>query len=354
MRRISLTFFLFACFALPANAALFGPGSAPQCTLAAGSDQLSIAGSVLRTCGAMDQGSTASVIDSVSGADCSDVPAAVGSGSTILFLQWDDSVGAAGEWVCVADQGVAVVNTNAETICSLAETLRGDGTCVVPPGDTTTSDAGVTYVTAVTDDFAVGSTALFGSNLFVDVDTGDTTIGTGNLTLAGAGKAVVTVPSETAGSSLVLPEASDNGTSAFTLSVPADLTASKNCQVTATGLLPTNCLQHALQECFVVYRPVDEIQNTDDIDSFWRASAALTLTEVWCETDTGTVNMDLAIDDGSREDVMGTDLVCASTAVSDSTGLAGNMAAGDRLDLLIASVATNPTRLSVCVGYDYD
>jgi hypothetical protein len=46
----------------------------------------------------------------------------------------------------------------------------------------------------------------------------------------------------------------------------------------------------------------------------------LTITEVWCETDTGTVNLDLQIDDDTPADVMGTDLVCASTAVSDSAG----------------------------------
>lgn len=104
-------------------------------------------------------------------------------------------------------------------------------------------------------------------------------------------------------------------------------------------------------ECFTLYAPSAEIQATDDVDTLWRAPATMTITEVWCETDTGTVNADLQIDDGTPADVMGVDLVCAATAVSDSTGLTGSMAAGDRLDLEIASVATNPKRLTVCIRY---
>ena len=103
-----------------------------------------------------------------------------------------------------------------------------------------------------------------------------------------------------------------------------------------------------------LYAPSAEIQATDDVDSVFRAPAALTISEVWCETDTGTVDLDLQIDDGSPADVMGTDLTCASTAVSDSTGLTGAMADGDRLDIEITSVATNPTRVTVCAEYSFD
>ncbi len=108
------------------------------------------------------------------------------------------------------------------------------------------------------------------------------------------------------------------------------------------------------EECMVLYAPSAEVQATDDVQTVWRASAALTLTEVFCETDTGTVTMDLQIDDGTPADVMGADLVCDATGESDSAGLTGGMADGDRLDFLITSVATNPTRLTVCVEYTYD
>jgi hypothetical protein len=111
-------------------------------------------------------------------------------------------------------------------------------------------------------------------------------------------------------------------------------------------------------ECFPMYAPSAEIALTDDVQSVWRAAAALTITEVWCETDTGTVTMDLQIDSGSTADVVGTDLVCATTAVTapGDEALAGDvtMADGDRLDFLIDSVGSNPTRLSVCIEYDFD
>lgn len=107
----------------------------------------------------------------------------------------------------------------------------------------------------------------------------------------------------------------------------------------------------AFGECFTLYAPTAEIQGTDDVQSVWRAPAAVTLTEVWCETDTGTVNMDLQIDDGSAADVMGADLPCDATSETDSTGLTGSMAAGNTLDFAITSVATSPTRLTVCIKY---
>lgn len=94
---------------------------------------------------------------------------------------------------------------------------------------------------------------------------------------------------------------------------------------------------------------------TDDLESFWTTqNQAVTLTKVWCETDTGTVNMDLQIDDGTPADVMGTDLVCASTSVEDSTGLTGAMADGDRLDLVTTSVASAPGRVSICWTFTRD
>lgn len=104
-------------------------------------------------------------------------------------------------------------------------------------------------------------------------------------------------------------------------------------------------------ECFTLYAPTDTIADTNDVQSIWRAPTASTIVEVWCETDTGTVTADLQIDDGTPADVMGTDLVCDSTGESDSTSLTGSMAAGDRLDIAITSVATSPTRLTFCMEH---
>lgn len=91
--------------------------------------------------------------------------------------------------------------------------------------------------------------------------------------------------------------------------------------------------------------------DTDDFKSIWMSSGfASTITKVWCESDQ-TVNLDLQIDDGSPADVMGTDLACASTPVSDNTSLTGSMADGDRLDVAVTSVSGTPTWASVCWTY---
>jgi hypothetical protein len=110
----------------------------------------------------------------------------------------------------------------------------------------------------------------------------------------------------------------------------------------------------SLQDCNVLYAPSAEVQDTDDVHTVFRAPAALTITEVFCETDVGTVTMDVQIDDGTPADVMGSDLVCDVTGETDNTGLTGGMAAGDRLDWAITSVATAPKRVSVCIVYDFD
>jgi hypothetical protein len=104
-------------------------------------------------------------------------------------------------------------------------------------------------------------------------------------------------------------------------------------------------------DCSVLYTPGSTIADTYDVKSVWEAYQAVTITRVWCETDTGTVNMDVQIDDGTPADVMGTDLVCDTTGEVDTTGLTGSMADGDRLDWEITSVASSPTRLTVCVEY---
>jgi hypothetical protein len=92
----------------------------------------------------------------------------------------------------------------------------------------------------------------------------------------------------------------------------------------------------------------------DDLQSLWTPNGfAVTITKVWCESDQ-TVDMDLQIDDGTPADVMGTDLVCASTPVEDEAGLTGAMADGDRLDLVVTSVSGTPTWVSICWTYTSD
>ena len=114
--------------------------------------------------------------------------------------------------------------------------------------------------------------------------------------------------------------------------------------------------------CETLYAPTAQIQLTDDIDSIWRAPAAVTLTNVWCESPTGTATIDLQRDDGSAADIHTAALTCASTPVDAcasgcTTTLVDaedNLADGDRIDLEVTGVAGNPTTLNVCWEYQYD
>lgn len=86
----------------------------------------------------------------------------------------------------------------------------------------------------------------------------------------------------------------------------------------------------------------------DDLQSIWYAKNACTITSLWCESDQ-TVTAMLQVDDGTPADVDSVDLTCDSTPPED-TALDGDatMAAGDRLDLDVASVANTPTWVSIC------
>jgi hypothetical protein len=94
------------------------------------------------------------------------------------------------------------------------------------------------------------------------------------------------------------------------------------------------------------------LADTDDVSSIHRFRNAITVQEVWCETDTGTAT--ITLEDGS-----GNDLTTSCTC--DNTGDTGNTCTltandsftdGELLDLLMVTAAGN--RLTFCVEYDYD
>ena len=93
---------------------------------------------------------------------------------------------------------------------------------------------------------------------------------------------------------------------------------------------------------------------TDDFKSIWYSPTAMTLTQIWAESDQ-TVTFMLQVDDGSPADVDSVDLAPAAGVASD-TSLDGDttMAAGDRLDMAVTSVSGTPTWCSVCWTYTKD
>ena len=92
---------------------------------------------------------------------------------------------------------------------------------------------------------------------------------------------------------------------------------------------------------------------TDDFKSIWFAKQAATLTSIWAESDQ-TVTFMLQVDDGTPADVDTVDLAPAAGTAED-TSLDGDatMAAGERLDMAVTSVANTPTWVSVCWTFTY-
>jgi hypothetical protein len=93
---------------------------------------------------------------------------------------------------------------------------------------------------------------------------------------------------------------------------------------------------------------------TDDFKSIWYTPIAATITSIWAESDQ-TVTFMLQTDDGSPSDMDTVDLAPAAGVASD-TSLNGDytVAAGDRVDMAVTSVANTPTWCSVCFTGTYD
>lgn len=95
---------------------------------------------------------------------------------------------------------------------------------------------------------------------------------------------------------------------------------------------------------------------TDDDKSIWMndTANAFTVTKLWAESDQ-TVTMMLQVDDGSPADMDTVDLAPAAGVATDTT-LDGDttIAAGDRVDLDVASVASTPTWATICFTGTWD
>lgn len=98
------------------------------------------------------------------------------------------------------------------------------------------------------------------------------------------------------------------------------------------------------------------IQTTDDITSILRNmySGTITINDVWCETDTGSVNIQLQKDDGSATDMLSANLACSTSGANTTTFVSGEntLATSDRLDFLVVSIASGtPTKVSLIYKY---
>ena len=121
----------------------------------------------------------------------------------------------------------------------------------------------------------------------------------------------------------------------------------------ADGTIDSNDTAASLETevaCMYIENPV----TAEQFETIWRAPVAVTVTEIYCETDAGTVGLDINIDDGTPLGINGSDISCASGGTADSTfGNSAAVAQSNRLDLDIGTVST-AVQVSVCWRYTYD
>lgn len=118
-----------------------------------------------------------------------------------------------------------------------------------------------------------------------------------------------------------------------------------------------------LQVCWVFYDPATALPATLDPTSIWANRArAITITEVWCETDANTATINIQRDDGSAADLLSADLVCdtgeqtscaSGCDVDTIQDAEDNIAVGNELDHVTVSLGTI-NRLTVCFKYTVD
>jgi hypothetical protein len=105
--------------------------------------------------------------------------------------------------------------------------------------------------------------------------------------------------------------------------------------------------------CWTLFDP-SGLADTDDIPSVWRAPAAVTITEIWCETDAGSPTINPQRDDGSAANMCTSNLTCTTGGATCTLAAAeDNLADGDRIDHVTVSAST-ADRINVCVEYTVD
>lgn len=118
------------------------------------------------------------------------------------------------------------------------------------------------------------------------------------------------------------------------------------------------------QTGWVFYHPVTVVPATADPTSIWANRArAITITEVWCETDANTATVNFQRDDGSPVNILSADLVCdvnpgqsscaSGCDVNTIVLTEDNVAIGEELDHVTVSLGTI-NRLTVVVKYTVD
>ena len=115
---------------------------------------------------------------------------------------------------------------------------------------------------------------------------------------------------------------------------------------------------------WMFYDPATALPATLDPTSIWPNRArAITITEVWCETDANTATINFQRDDGSPVNILSADLVCdvnpgqsscaSGCDVNTIVLTEDNVAIGEEIDHVTVSLGTI-NRLTVAFKYTVD
>jgi len=223
--------------------------------------------------------------------------------------------GNTGTDVTIAYSTAAMGVTGALTATNLSGTNTGDNT-VATSGD------------AALDFFGGGVTAVTDGTACTDIEGTGLSIGTGTLNISG------------------LTNAELSGTAGITNANLA-LTAGRSLTEATNDILADAELYTDVKTLYM------EDPVAESLTTIWVAPLACTITKIHCESDQ-TVTFDFQIDDGTPAAVNGSDIVCTTFATDSSLAGDTSMAAGDRLDLVIASVSGTPTWFSGSIELTFD
>lgn len=127
----------------------------------------------------------------------------------------------------------------------------------------------------------------------------------------------------------------------------------------AAGAVGTDelAVQHKTEQfCFSLFDPASDLTTDMDIPSIWMNIArAITLTQVTCESDSGTATINLQRDDGTPANILSSDLTCTTTPANGTIAAAeDNIAVDEEIDFLLQTSPAGTNRVNVCTKYTVD
>jgi hypothetical protein len=97
------------------------------------------------------------------------------------------------------------------------------------------------------------------------------------------------------------------------------------------------------------------VDGDDEATIFRNSIAAMTITEVWCESDAGTPSINLQRDDGSPANILSSNLTCTTSGATGTIDTnEDNLAVGDKIDFVMVTAGGTAKRVTVAIKATID